>query len=191
MAVPDQFSLALDEFGRRVQAVPEDAWQDPTPCADWNVRALVNHVVGEVRWIPPLLEGRTVADVGAALDGDLLGDDPNASWGAASDEARAAAGALGGADPVVHLSSGDAPASSYLAEVTADVVVHTWDLAHGTGGDDRLDPDLVAFAEATLGPQVETWRAAGAFGPAADVPSGADAQQRLLAATGRTGTTST
>jgi uncharacterized protein (TIGR03086 family) len=191
MAVPGEFSLALDEFGRRVRAVPDDVWHDPTPCADWDVRALVNHVVGELRWIPPLLAGRTVADVGSALDGDLLGDDAIASWQAASDEARAAARAVEGADPTVHLSSGDATASTYLAEVTADVVVHTWDLARGAHGDDRLDPALVAFAEDTLGPQVESWRAAGAFGPAADVPPEADAQQRLLAATGRTGGSST
>lgn len=187
MAVPDEFSTALDEFGRRLRAVPHEAWHDPTPCADWDVHALVNHVVGEVRWIPPLLAGRTVADVGSALDGDLVGDDPVASWQAASDEARAAARALAGADPVVHLSSGDAPAAAYLAEVTADIVIHTWDLACGAHGDERLDAGLRAFAEATLGPQIESWRAAGAFGPAVDLPPEADAQQRLLAATGRTG----
>ena len=40
------------------------------------MRDLVNHVVGEDRWTVPLVEGRTIADVGSSLDGDLLGDDP-------------------------------------------------------------------------------------------------------------------
>jgi ketosteroid isomerase-like protein len=46
------------------------------PCTDWDVRALVNHVVAEERWTIPLMSGQTIEDVGSTLDGDLLGDNP-------------------------------------------------------------------------------------------------------------------
>ena len=47
-----------------------------TPCTEWDVRALVNHVLGEIRWAVPLFAGSTIAEVGDRFDGDLLGDDP-------------------------------------------------------------------------------------------------------------------
>ncbi len=70
------FAHSVEEFQSRVREVGEDAWDRPTPCTDWDVRALVNHVVGEQRWVVPLLEGKTIAEVGDALDGDLLGSAP-------------------------------------------------------------------------------------------------------------------
>lgn len=53
------------------------SWTARTPCADWDVRQLVNHVVGEDRWTKPLVQGLTIAEVGDALDGDLLGEEPS------------------------------------------------------------------------------------------------------------------
>ena len=58
------------------RGVGEDQWGAPTPCADWDVRELVNHVAGEDLWTAPLLEGSTIEEVGDRFDGDLLGDDP-------------------------------------------------------------------------------------------------------------------
>jgi uncharacterized protein (TIGR03086 family) len=189
MTMPDVLPDAVEGFASRLRSVPGDGWHSSTPCDAWDVHALVNHVVNELRWAPPLLAGRTIADVGDSLDGDLLGDDPVAAWDAAAEEAVAAARALGTADPAVHLSYGDSPASAYLAELTSDVILHTWDLARAAGVDDRLDPGLVAFADGVLRPSVDAWRAAGAFGPEVDVPPDADPQDRLLAATGRTPST--
>jgi uncharacterized protein (TIGR03086 family) len=106
------------------------------PCRDWDVRVLVNHVVGENRWIPPLLGGSTVADVGDALDGDLLGDDPVSAWHASTvaalDDARATA-----LDRVVHLSFGDMPAEEYLWQLTTDAL-----LRRGTSPAPRASPSL-------------------------------------------------
>ncbi len=38
------FRRAADGFGRHVHAIGDDQWHDPTPCTDWDVRVLVNHV---------------------------------------------------------------------------------------------------------------------------------------------------
>lgn len=56
------FRRAAEGFGRHVHAITEAAWHDPTPCTDWDVRTLVNHVTVEQLWVPPLAGGSTVAD---------------------------------------------------------------------------------------------------------------------------------
>jgi uncharacterized protein (TIGR03086 family) len=185
MAGTDSFQEAVAAFQAHVESIREEQWSGATPCSEWDVRALVNHVAGELRWIPPLLEGKTIADVGDSLSGDLLGDDPKGAWSAAAKEAIAASSQPGTEGRTVHLSYGDRPADAYIGEVAGDIVVHTWDLARGIGADDRLDPGLVEFAQTTLEPQVEAVRAAGFFGPEVEVGPGADAQTRLLALTGR------
>jgi len=176
---------AIHAFEHRLGAVGTDQWKAATPCADWDVRTLVNHVVGELLWIPPLLEGRTIAEVGDRFDGDILGSDPLVSASSAAADALVAASQPGAHERIVHLSFGDFPGGDYLGQVVSDVVIHSWDLARAIGGDDRLDPALVTFVDGFLSPQIDAWRSAGAFGPAVDVDAGADDQERLLAQTGR------
>lgn len=179
----DLFRRAAAGFRSRLQHVSD--WTVPTPCTEWDARALVNHVVNEVRWVPPLVAGKSIADVGSSLDGDLIGDDALASWDAAVAAVEDECGAPGAMERSVQLSSGDAPAGRYLAEVASDVAIHTWDLARAVGADERLDPDLVELADATFGPMLEGGRAAGIFGPAVPVPDDADAQAKLLGNFGR------
>ena len=149
------------------------------------MRTLVNHLVVEDLWAPPLLDGMTIAEVGDRFDGDLLGDDPHGAWTEASLAAADAVARPGVLSSRVHLSFGESSGEEYLSQLTCDHTIHAWDLARGIGADERLDAELVEFAAAYLGPQLDGWRAAGAFGPPVDVPDDADAQTRLLAMTGR------
>ena len=178
-------SSAIDGFEQRLSTVDREQWSTATPCSDWDVRTLVNHVVGELLWAPPLLEGQTIADVGDRLDGDILGDDPLATCRSAAAAALAAASEPGAQERTVHLSFGDFPGSDYLGQLTSDLIIHSWDLARAVGADDRLDPTLVGFVDDFLSPQIDGWRSAGAFGPAVGVDADADPQLRLLAQTGR------
>lgn len=179
------FRKAVDEFGRRVEAVEAAQWPAPTPDTEWDVRALVNHLVVECLWAPPLLEGLTLADVGDRFDGDQLGDDPQAVWRAAAAGAVHAVGADGALERTVHVSFGEIPGREYVSQLVCDHTIHAWDLARAIGTDERLDPELVEFAYAYLAPQVDGWRSAGVFGPEVGVPVGADRQSALLALTGR------
>ncbi|MDQ1518265.1 MAG: hypothetical protein QOE80_4095 [Actinomycetota bacterium] len=184
-AAIEMYHRSVEEFGRRMTAIGEGDWDGPTPCAEWTVRDLVRHIVYEELWAPPLLEGQTIADVGDRYEGDILGADPQVAW----KEAAAAALAVASPDVLgrtVHLSFGDVPGEEYLGQLAADHVIHAWDLARGTGGDDRLDPDLVQHVYDVMAPQIEPARAAGVFGPAVEVPPDADLQSKLLALTGRT-----
>jgi len=176
---------AVQEFGARVRAVGDDRWHQATPCTEWDVHDLVNHLVNENLWTTPLLEANTIQQVGDRFDGDLLGDDPVASWDGASREAVAAVAREGILDRTVHVSFGDISGEEYVSQLTVDHVIHAWDLARATGGDDQLPPDLVEFAHRSLDPYVEDARAAGVFGEAVDAPPGADRQTLLLAMTGR------
>lgn len=179
------YSRALDAFGDLLRGVRAEQWSAPTPCTDWSVRDLANHVLGENRWMPPLMAGRTVAEVGDALEGDLVGDDPGRAWDEAATEALAAVREPGALERTVHLSFGDFSGRFYVGQVLSDHVIHSWDLARAVGADERLDPELVRFAYDELVPQFEQWRKAGAFGPKLEVDEGADLQTRLLAEAGR------
>jgi uncharacterized protein (TIGR03086 family) len=177
---------AVEEFGARVHAVAGDQWELPTPCSDWNVRQLVNHLVYENRWTAPLMGGSTIAEVGDRYEGDLLGDSPRTAWEESAREATGSVQAAGALDRTVDLSSGPTPAREYVMQLFADHVIHAWDLARAIGGDERLDPELVDACAAWFTSMEELYRAGGAIGPRPEVPPGADAQTTLLAAFGRT-----
>ncbi len=179
------FRRAVDEFGRRVEAVRPAQWTAATPDTEWDVRALVNHVVGEELWTVPLADGATLDEVGDRFDGDQLGDDPVATWRRASGAAVAAVGEEGALDRIVHVSFGDIPGSEYVSQLTCDHLIHAWDLARAIGIDEGLHRELVDFAFDYLSPQADSWRGAGVFGPRVDVPEGADRQTALLALSGR------
>lgn len=176
---------AADEFGRRVESVADDQWGLPTPCTEWDVRALVNHLVSENRWVPELVAGKRVEDVGDRFDGDLLGDDPKAAWRDSIAGASAAFAQEGALDRTVHLSFADVPGSEYLAQLTSDLAVHAWDLAKAIGHDDTIGPELVSFMWELWSPRRDMVRGSGVFGDEVGVPEDADLQTRLLGYLGR------
>jgi uncharacterized protein (TIGR03086 family) len=177
----EQLRKSMQAFGDRVRGVRSDQWGAPTPCAEWDVRTLVNHLVYEQRWAVPLFAGATIADVGDQFEGDLLGTDPVNAY----DDAMKSASDAATADGTVHLSFGDTPASEYVLQLLADHLIHGWDLAVGTGADRTLDPEIVATVSAWFDGVEEPYRAAGAIGPRVELPEGASAGDRLLARFGR------
>ncbi|WP_374200960.1 TIGR03086 family metal-binding protein [Streptomyces bambusae] len=185
-ALLDLHAEALRLFGERVHAITGDQWDGPTPCTEWTVADLVNHVTGEQLWVPPLVaEGRTVEDIGDAFSGDLLGEDPMAAWDTAAHAAHAAFAAPGALERPVALSRGPTPGSAYCAELIVDCAVHTWDLSRGIGADDRLPDDLVDFTFKEVAPHADALAASGMFAAPVEIPDGADTQTRLLALMGR------
>ena len=179
------FSRAVDEFARRVRAVGADQWTAPTPDTEWDVRALVNHLVVEDLWAPPLLAGSTLAEVGDRFDGDQLGGDPAAAWASAASASIAAVAEDGSLDRTVHVSFGDISGREYVSQLTCDHLIHGWDLARATGLDERIAPEDIERLRADAQGFGEAMRGPGAFGPPLEAPPGADAQAELLAFLGR------
>ncbi|MGK3207242.1 TIGR03086 family metal-binding protein [Amycolatopsis sp. MEPSY49] len=143
----DRFLLAGQGFERHLRAVPPDGWHAPTPCTDWDVRALVNHMTrGNLNYVG-LLRGATREDFLAARDADALGDDPVTAF---TESVRICAEAFaedGALDRVVDYPLGKLTGRRALAVRTTDSTVHTWDLARALGADDTLDPGLVAWID--------------------------------------------
>lgn len=179
------FRQSTNHFGDLVDSIADDAWHRPTPCADWDVRALVNHVVGEQLWAPHLLAGVTIAGVGDRYDGDVVGEDPKATWRAAIGPSMQAFEEAD-LDGTVHLSYGDEKAEEYLVQMLTDAAVHGWDLARAIGADEAIDDETAALL-------LEHWtklealvRGSGVFGEKVEVPDGAPAKHKLLGLLGRT-----
>ncbi|MFZ2529182.1 MAG: TIGR03086 family metal-binding protein [Rhodococcus sp. (in: high G+C Gram-positive bacteria)] len=171
---------AIRGFTDRLATVTD--WAASTPDTEWDVARLVEHMVDEQRWIPPLLSGMTVPDAEASLA--PIGDDLRAEWSRYAETASIAWAATA-PDAPVHLSYGVVPCLDYLKQQVADIAIHTWDLACGVGGDDRLDPDLVAAVWADIEPQRDMLASSGLFADPVSVPDDAPLQDRLLALTGR------
>jgi len=174
---------AVEHWAARVAAVKNDQWEDPTPCTQWSVRQLVNHVVGEELWTAPLLRGQSIEEVGGRFDGDVLGQDPLAKARAAADEAAAVVDEIAPGGGQVHLSYGEEDMGEYVHQLCADHLIHGWDLAAATGGDTSMDPELVAEIGAWFAQREPMYRGAGIIGPR--LPGAGDPQSDLLAGFGR------
>jgi uncharacterized protein (TIGR03086 family) len=179
------YRRSLAEFTDRVGQVADGQWSDPTPCSDWDVRTLVNHVVGEQRWTVPLFAGATIEEVGNRFDGDLLGVDPVAAARAAAAQADALVAEPGALDRTVHLSFGETPAEEYARQLLADYLIHAWDLAVAIGADPRLDAEAISECARWFADREHLYRQGGSIGPRVEVSAGADEQDRLLGAFGR------
>ena len=185
MDVPALLASAVGEFGTRVAGIGDGQWDAPTPNEEWNIRDLVQHLVSEDLWAPPLFAGSTIAEVGDRFEGDVLGSDPHGAWRGASAGAVAAAHEDDAMERTVHLSFGDFPGHAYAMQLFADHLIHAWDLARAVGADERLDAELVEACTTWFAAMEDAYRSAGAIAERPPVPDGADAQTRLLAMFGR------
>jgi uncharacterized protein (TIGR03086 family) len=190
--VSDEFAVlrerherAATRFAVVVAQVRADQWSAPTPCTDWDVRRLVNHVVGWNLFVAELLEGHTPVEVLDLIQRDVLGDDPAAAARASAERAIAAFGADGALEQTVHHPVGDLPGTYVVMMRVFDTTLHGWDLARAIGSNELMDQDLAAAVYEWSFPQRDALQASGAFAPEPPIPADADVQTRLLALVGR------
>lgn len=176
---------ALDRTHAFVAGIGSGSWDDASVCDGWDVRALLNHVVSGNLWVPKLVDGKTIDEVGDRLDGDVLGADPLDAYDRSAELAAAAFRDAGAMDRPVAVSYGPVPGSVYCGHRFMDVLVHGWDLAASTGQDTTLDPDLVDACWEVVEPQQELLAGSGMFGTEIAVALDADRQTALLAVLGR------
>jgi uncharacterized protein (TIGR03086 family) len=170
-----------DGFSKRVLGVPADRWDAAAPVDGWVARDVVRHLV---TWFPGFLEAGTGTRLPA---GPSVDEDPVEAW---LTQAAAVQELLD--DP----ASGDRVLTNpHLGEVplpqavdrfyTADVFMHTWDLARATGQDETLDEGMCRALLEGMRPMDELLRSSGQYGPRVDVPPDAPVQHQMLGFIGR------
>ncbi len=187
MEPSEALARASDEFDRRLAGVTIEQWSIPTPCADWTVRDLTDHLIGGNRFAAHLLTGASLDEAIAAAFAGGFGDDPVGEFRAAAVAQRQAFAVPGALERVVHHHIGDMPGAQLLGFRLGDLTLHAWDLARATGGDERLDHELLVQVWKEFEPRAAFIAQSGRFGngPSGEVPDDAPLQERLLDLTGR------
>jgi uncharacterized protein (TIGR03086 family) len=173
------YRSATDRAVGVVDAVRSDQLEWPTPCSEWSVRQLVDHLVGGAEYLLAAATGveRAPSDRTPETDYRTCVDRVLTALELPGAMERVCVSPLG-----FDWSVADAVAGTFM-----DVLIHTWDLARATGQDERLDADLVEACTTMFLPEMpRRGREAGIVGPEVVLGEGASAQDRLLAAMGRT-----
>ncbi|MBB2744030.1 UNVERIFIED_ORG: uncharacterized protein (TIGR03086 family) [Microbispora rosea subsp. rosea] len=169
-------------FTERVRATR--SWDAPSPVAGWTARDIVRHLT---EWLPGFLSAGAGVDLPELSEGPSVDEDPVGAWRVHCEAVQALLD-----DPatacrtLANPHTGALPLDQAIDRFyTADVFMHTWDLARATGQDDRLDPDFCARLLAGLEQAEEAIRSSGHYGPAVAVPDDAGPQIRMLGFIGR------
>jgi uncharacterized protein (TIGR03086 family) len=186
----EQVGMPVEPLGRafastaavlaQVQAVQLDA---ATPCASWDVRALIEHFIGSARWA-----GAAIGDGGAA-DGDRPAVDFLGAYDQGIKDALAAFGTEGALEKAVTLPLGEFSGAELMWLAVNDQFVHGWDLARAIGHDTNLDPgladELLVRGQTWITDAYREPDGAGLFGPPVKAPAGGSPADRLAAFLGR------
>jgi uncharacterized protein (TIGR03086 family) len=174
-------------FETRLFAVGDDQWTKPSICDGWTVRDLVDHVIGGNRFAVGLLAGQTAQEALAGALAPGFDGDPRelvSESAAAQFDAFSVEGAL---DSVVQHPAGEISARQFLGFRIGEFLVHGWDLARSTGGDETMEQELIPIVWDAylpvlgLAPERRTF----GDGPSGTVPDDAPLWLRLLDASGR------
>jgi uncharacterized protein (TIGR03086 family) len=179
------FERALEHTGEVVTGTKPEQFDDPTPCTEWSVRDLLNHIIGEYISFAAGAEGRKVE----MSDGtDHVTEDHVGAYERAARYVLAAVKEPGALEKKFTLPSGDTPGSLVLGLVITDTVVHGWDLAKATGQEIKIDEDAAESAyqmtSEMMAPKGQYPRGES-FGDPVEVSDDASPSDKLLAYLGR------
>jgi uncharacterized protein (TIGR03086 family) len=183
-------AAALDGTGRLIVAVTGEQWHLPTPCTDWTVRQLVNHLVGGNRLITRVLRGEPLPpldQLGRRGSEDQLGNDPATAYRTSASELLEGLRAPGVLERPHTLPAGTLPGPAVVHLRIVETLVHGWDLARATSQQVPFPDDLaeqeLAFSRDLLGRLPEGRQP---FAPSRPVADDAPPIDRLAALLGRT-----
>ena len=176
---------AMAIFGNVLVQVDDEHLELETPCAGWDVQALISHVVLGDAAIPLLFAGEPLPST-MTIDTSILGPNPVATWRGTALAAIDALRAPGAMEQIVAHPIGDRPGSTVARFRLVDVLTHAWDLATAIGVDVEIPEHLADEVLDFLYPMIDQLRESAVFGPPVAPPDGAPAWQRMLGLLGRT-----
>ena len=179
MDITDALDRAFEHAHGVIANVRPDQYDSPTPCAEWNVRQLLEHMTGVVAGLGSAAAGR---EANGAFE---LGADPAAQFQQAAAAASAAWRTPGVLDKVVDAGPGPMPGRVVAGLNLLDTATHTWDRARATGQSTTLPRDVADAAmdasRMIISPEIRP----GRFDSEVDIATNADPTERLVAFLGR------
>ena len=177
-------SKAAESAKSVVASVEPSQFNDPTPCSDFNVKQLANHMAGLLMGAETAARKQPrVAPPEPAPD--IVGEHPGPIYAELADKAVAAWSEPGAFDGNVEFGPGEMPAQMAGAITLMEIAVHGWDLAVATGQSYSLDPEVAAATFEAVKQLAPGARGNGVFGPEVNPPANASLQDQLLALSGR------
>ena len=173
MDLLDLYKRASDWTAEKVEGAKSQL-DAQTPCEDWKVRDLINHLLGGNQYFQRAARGEQAAPP-QGPPADLMGDDPVADYKKERDETLAAYG-----EPGVLEKMGTS-----LGIVFVEQLVHGWDLAKATGQETKMPEDLAESAFQMVYGRMTDEQRGNFFKSEVKVPDDASAQEKLLAYAGR------
>ncbi len=168
---------SYDELAKITATLDADQLLLPTCCPDWDVRAVLNHILGGALMYTSVNAGQAAGEDA----GDVAGDDPVGAVARISDTNIASWRAPDALEGERTYPFGTFPAFAGLVVNVGEVALHVWDIAKATGQDARLDPDVAQIVyDLYVQVPMDDLRAHGVYGPEIAVPESASVQDRLL-----------
>ena len=170
----DLYSRASEWTLDKVKGAAQEL-DSQTPCEEWDVRTLMNHMLETQRYFVGSARGQSVSPPGQTPPTGLLSDDPVKDFKKAREETMSTYG-----DRDVLEKSG-----TTLGIAVADQLLHGWDLAKATGQDTTMPPPLAEAAFQMIHGKLTDAQRKAAFKPEVPIDSAASTQDKLLAYAGR------
>jgi uncharacterized protein (TIGR03086 family) len=180
-AILDDLARASAAMGDLIDRIAASQWTAPTPCTEWNVRGVVNHLVGMNLVMAALFTESPMPERAA----DHLGADPAGAYRRSAAAVQAAAARPGVLEASQATWVGVSTGAVRLHWRIADLLTHGWDLVQATGIAAELPGDLAEQALTFARAQLPAQSRAGRFGDPQPVPDNAPAIDRLAAFAGR------
>jgi uncharacterized protein (TIGR03086 family) len=167
--------------GGNVNRVRTDQLSKSTPCTDFDLRALLNHMIGNMHMAAAAARGEKAG----FPEGDQFGSDPAAAYEERRQQLVSAVRGAGALERDWELPFGTLAGSMMASILFMEHLTHGWDVAKATGQDTTMPGDLVAECMALAVPMDQMLRTPGVCGPAVTVPESASPQDKFIAFMGR------
>jgi len=179
------FTKAVYGFDHVMRGVQVTMWDNATPCEEWSARDVAGHVTGVIEMVGAQARGRAPAYDFMRDPGAIVGDDPYRSWYEVKEATLEALDQLGALERLARTPRGRQPVDELIGDTVVDSIVHTWDLARGVNGDERLDEGLVLRGIGIIEPLTPMLSSTPYYKEPQSTRPTASAQDKLLALTGR------
>jgi uncharacterized protein (TIGR03086 family) len=178
----ERIEKATEEASKAVAGVKLDQLSNPTPCAEYDLKGVLEHMIGGLEML------RSAAETGKAVlpEGtDWVGSDPSAAYDAGREKLLAAIRSPGALEKNWEMPFGAMPGAMMAGIAFMEHLTHAWDVKKATGQDTALPDDLVNECLELVTPMDAMLRMPGVCGPKVEVPADASPTDKLAGFMGR------